>query len=158
MHRFGVAAFVFSLLLVGCAHAPIAPGIPVTSLDSPQYARRSVLASAKIKHIVFIIQENRTFDGIFGGASPFKGDPDAWDHGYSHDGTKIMLTEKQIEKPSCATGYFSCADPNNYHTQWLYACNAPKPPPFPVNQPSPCRMNGFDYNTRAEPLSRAGRR
>lgn len=150
MSRYVIAAFVLSSLLGGCSHAPSASAIPNTPDTTPARAWQSTLASTKIKHIVFIIQENRTFDDVFGGKNPFKNDPDAWDHGFLHDGTKINLTEQAIEKPSCPIGWFSCADPNNYHTQWLYACNAPISPPFPANQPSPCRMDGFDFNTKAQ--------
>ncbi|HEY6233621.1 MAG TPA: alkaline phosphatase family protein, partial [Candidatus Elarobacter sp.] len=31
------------------------------------------VAASKIKHVVFVIQENRTFDNIFGGPNGFSG-------------------------------------------------------------------------------------
>jgi phospholipase C len=44
-------------------------------------------APTKIKHIVFIVQENRSFDNIFYG---YKG-ADYATYGYMHDGTKVAL-------------------------------------------------------------------
>lgn len=147
MKRLGLLV-VALLFLTACAHAPVTPAVP-NSPAATMRALRSAVAGTKIKHIVFIIQENRTFDSIFGGKDPFPG-ADAASYGYSHDGNKIKLTEVPLEKPSCPIGWFSCADPNNYHPQWLLACNAPNPPPFPVGQPSPCRMNGFDLNAKPQ--------
>jgi phospholipase C len=98
----------------------------------------------KIKHIVFIVEENRTFDNIFGGRNPLKG-ADAVSSGQTSNGKPIPLTEVDLERP-----VFSSGDPNNYHFQWLTACNAPSPPPFTVGQPSPCRMNGFDRNAKQQ--------
>jgi phospholipase C len=94
----------------------------------------------KIQHVVFIVQENRTFDNIFGGPNPFPG-ADAVSFGQTSSGKQLALNEVNLEKP-----VFSGGDPNNYHFQWMTACNAPSPPPWQVGQPSPCRMNGFDQN------------
>jgi hypothetical protein len=134
-----------------CSHAPTGPTIP----QAPGTARHAgpyFVASDKIKHVVFIIQENRTFDSLFGGPGPKEGrlnGADAVAYGYTHDGTRIPLTGINIESPCVA----SCADPNNYHQQWLRACNAPygSGPPFRIGGPSPCRMNGFDLNASPQP-------
>ncbi|HEV7178729.1 MAG TPA: alkaline phosphatase family protein [Candidatus Baltobacteraceae bacterium] len=38
-------------------------------------------------------------------------------------------------------------DPNNFHQNWLNACDPLAPPPFAVGmKPAPCRMDGFDQN------------
>ena len=90
----------------------------------------------KIQHVVFIIQENRTFDNIFGGPHPFPG-ADAVSSGQTSTGKTQKLGRVY---------FFPSLDVDNFHQPWLTACNAPAPPPFTVGQPSPCRMNGFDKN------------
>jgi len=111
------------------------PGVPPIGATPP---------ANPIKHVVFIVQENRTFDNIFGGPNPFPGS-DAATSGQTSDDKTIALSEVNLEKPS-----FSGGDPNNYHFQWLTACNAASPPPWPVGQPAPCRMNGFDLDARKQ--------
>ncbi|MBV8434389.1 MAG: hypothetical protein JO029_08920 [Candidatus Eremiobacteraeota bacterium] len=128
------------LVLAACSHAPSASPVPVVT--APQRAKSA--AGDKIEHIVFIVQENRTFDNIFGGPNPLPG-ADAVSFGQTSNGNVIPLKEVELERP-----IFSGGDPNNYHFQWLTACNAPTPPPFPVGQPAPCRMNGFDENAEQQ--------
>lgn len=92
--------------------------------------------NGKINHIVILIQENRTLDNLFGGPHPFPG-ADAVSSGQTSNGKSKKLSEVY---------FFPSLDVNNYHEQYLTACNAPNPPPFTVGQPSPCKMNGFDKN------------
>jgi phospholipase C len=103
----------------------------------------------KIKHIVFIVQENRTFDNLFGGPNPFPG-ADAASSGQTSTGT-TPLVQGELE---CTYTVFlyKCPrqDPNNYHQPWLLACNPVYGPPFLLGRPSPCRMNGFDKDQTAD--------
>jgi phospholipase C len=102
--------------------------------------------TAKVQHIVFIVQENRTVDNLFGGPHPFPGADTATSGETSSGGTvqldQIALECTHILHPSQCEQQ----DPNNFHQPWLAACNAPTSPPFPVGQPAPCAMNGFDKN------------
>ncbi len=100
----------------------------------------------KFDHIVFLVQENRTFDNIYGGPNPFPS-ADAATVGAVSTGTPVPLAKVELECTYTVRVY-SCSrqDPDNYHPQWLTACNAPSPPPFTVGAASPCRMNGFDRN------------
>ena len=125
-----------AVLLAACSRGPSTgsaiPGVP--------YARVAGIPSGKIQHVVFIVQENRTFDNIFGGPNPFPG-ADAATTGATLDGT-VALKRVVLEGGE---------DPNNYHRQWAAACNptAGSGPPFTVGQPAPCQMNGF--NVAASP-------
>ncbi len=143
--------FATAVLLTACSHAPAGTGIPVAT-SAAGHVTPSFVAKDKIKHVVFIIQENRTFDNIFGGPNPFPG-ADAALTGQTADGRTINLSQVNIESSSSIS---SLGDPNNYHPNWLLACNAgaagPPAIPFPVGRPSPCLMNGFNLNA----LTQAG--
>lgn len=140
MKRLLGIALVFSSALLACSKAPSpAPGLPLLS-GAAIRAAGSTIPSGKIKHIVFVVQENRTFDNVFGGPNPFPG-ADAVSTGKTLDGP-VELKKVALEGGE---------DPNNYHLEWLDACNAPagEGPPFKVGGPSPCRMDGF--NVAASP-------
>ncbi|HZY98041.1 MAG TPA: alkaline phosphatase family protein [Candidatus Baltobacteraceae bacterium] len=142
--RHAVLVLLASLLFAGCAHAISSPAIPASGPSTTALHACAQGDACKIQHVVFIIQENRTFDNIFGGPNPFP-DADAVSFGQLSNGTTVPLKEVNFEKP-----VFSGGDPNNYHFQWMTACNAPSPPPWPVGQPAPCRMNGFDQNAKQQ--------
>ena len=145
-----IAPIAAAALLAGCSHPALSPAIPAGAASDAAAATRrakpSFVASDKIKHIVFIIQENRTFDNIFGGSSPFPG-ADAATHGQTSDGRNPALDPIGLESTSA---FSSQGDTNNYHLNWLLACNplgnGPPYRPFPVGMPSPCQMNGFNLN------------
>ncbi len=140
MRRFAIA-FVALATLAACSKGPTtAPGLPVLPSGAMRVTGAD-LPAGKIKHIVFIVQENRTFDNIFGGPRPFPG-AEAASSGQTNDGNTVPLRRVTLEGGE---------DPNNYHRQWLDACN-PRPgsgPPFAVGAPAPCQMNGF--NVAASP-------
>ncbi len=143
-----IAIFAAAIALGACSHVPESSPLPAAG---PARATRAAQASLKIKHIVFIIQENRTFDAIFGGPQPFKGVDADGAYGQTTTGKRLL---KPVNLESCSNTS-SCGDPNNYHPDWLRACNA-KPgsgPPFAVGAPSPCQMNGFDLNDPSPPPS-----
>ena len=125
------ALLVALLLAAGCsgggggsAGVPVAPpgggGPPPTS---PPAARKY------IKHIVVIVQENRSFDNLFHGFPNAR----SASYGYLHDGTKVAL------KPAGLLG------PDISHV-WLDA----------IHDWDKGRMNGFDLNPLG-PGKRAGR-
>jgi phospholipase C len=92
-------AFVLAVLaaIAGCsgggsgtsAVPPVngSPGPPPQSTPPPRVVR------AHIKHVVIVVQENRSFDNLFFG---FKGAQYA-DSGYMHDGTKVPLRETSLD-------------------------------------------------------------
>jgi phospholipase C len=132
--------------LAACSAVSSAPAVPSASLVNAHASGSSAQRLAvqrrsspvgKITHVVFIVQENRTLDNLFGGPRPFPG-ADAASFGQTSNGKTVPL--QQIE-------FFPSLPVNNNHRQWLTACNAPgSVPPFPVGQPSPCLMNGFNKN------------
>jgi hypothetical protein len=91
----------------------------------------------KIKHIVFIVQENHTFDSIFGGPNPFPGAETA-SSGRTSTGATIPLQPQYMGDSGGTSGL-----PNNY-SQWIAACDPDPSVPLKIGQPSPCRMDGFD--------------
>ncbi len=130
---------VACIAFAGCARSsPTNPGIP--AIPSAQTRVEGNAPRSPITHIVFIVQENRTLDEIFGGPKPFPG-ADAASTGKTTTGT-IPLNEISLAGGD---------DPSNYHPQWLQACNAPSPPPFPVGGKSPCRMNGLNIAASPAP-------
>jgi phospholipase C len=101
----------------------------------------------KISHIVFVVQENRTFDNIYGGPNPYPG-ADAATNGVRADGSTVPLHQIELECTYYVHPDEDCPkqDPDNFHDAFISACNAPpgSGPPFSVGMPSPCRMNGFN--------------
>ncbi len=150
MRRLLLAAF-FLLALCACGGVNVAPnpaapaatpcncGCPTpasaaSDLRAVQCGLAGAVASGKIKHIVFILQENRTFDGIFGGPNPYPG-VDAATSGQRSDGSTVPLQ-------SSVMGYEDDID-NDYGT-WLKACDLASP--VQIGQPVNCKMDGFDQN------------
>jgi phospholipase C len=76
------------LLLSGCSPTSGLDGVQSAAGFAPNFKAVSP-AGKYIRHIVIIIQENRTFDNIFAG---FPG-ADSSLFGYTHDGKKIRLRE-----------------------------------------------------------------
>jgi phospholipase C len=133
-------ALLVSFALVACWRSPSGPALPRVSADRLHLSGAAAIPSGKIKHIVFIIQENRTFDNLFGGPSPFP-NATATDSGYASDSNEPIKLAKIYLATSGGT-----EDPDNYHRDWMWAChpdNTP-PPTTPPGSPSPCRMNGFN--------------
>lgn len=89
------------------------PGPPPQSTPPPPEVR------AHVKHVVIIVQENRSFDNLFHG---FKGAHYAT-YGYLHDGTRVKL------RPTTLTGH----DIGHFWTDALYDWDGGK-------------MDGFDRN------------
>jgi phospholipase C len=124
-----------AVVLVGCFKSPSGPALP--ALETLGRSRRATLLSGKITHVVFIVQENRTFDNIFGGPKPFP-EATATDSG--------KAGEQSIRLHQINLAYYAAGeDPDNYHRDWVWACDPPHTPP-PTSSPgseSTCRMDGF---------------
>lgn len=138
LRRFWFALLV-SVVLVACWKSPSGPTIPGVNAGFSHGTGALAIPQGKIEHIVFIIQENRTFDNLFGGPSPF---PNATttDFGETSDNKKIQLSKIYL------ASYGGTEDPDNYHRDWMWACHPDHTPPptTPPGNPSPCNMNGFD--------------
>jgi len=104
---------------------PQPPAVTVPSaLDSPQRAARErfiALQREKIKHVVIIVQENRSVDNLFNG---FPG-ADTVRAGKTHDGREVTLQPTSLVYP---------ADADHQHGAWLQSYDKG-------------RMDGFDRVT-----------
>jgi phospholipase C len=120
---------VLVVLLAGCAGSALAPTSPGSGLQSHSgtaqgHARRgSSPATGIINHVVFIVQENRSFNFMFDG---FPGAL-TQDYGYDTNGDKIPLHEQSISTgwdiDHSANGFFAAYD-NGKLDGWNneYAC------------------------------------
>ncbi len=82
-------------------------------------------AASKIKHVIIIVQENRSFDNLFAG---YPG-ADAPTFGYTHDGTKVNLTPITFKGMGLSHGF------NTSMTDWDNG-----------------KMDGFDQSSPSAPL------
>lgn len=139
-------ALLVSVVLVACWRSPSGPALPGLPAEGLRRTGALTLPAGKIKHIVFIVQENRTFDNLFGGPRPFP-DATAAGEGRTSDGKQIKFSEIDL------ASFAGTEDPDNYHRDWMWACNPPhKPPPTtPPGDPSPCRMDGFNIAATPSP-------
>jgi phospholipase C len=92
-----IGVFGFALLLAGCSGAGSLPlstqGTPA-QYQSAQSAMMSALGGTKIKHVIIMVQENRTFDNLFHG---FPG-ADSASTGVTHTGKVVPLTAGTLEE------------------------------------------------------------
>jgi phospholipase C len=120
----------------GPSPAPSAtPTLAPTATPSPVPLQGGVgvgVGPAKIKHIVFVVQENRSFDNLFGGfdasGKPFPG-ADTWSNPvageptpHDHNGNPVTMQQGLLEE---------CYSPAHYH-------------PDAVGDIDGGAMNGFD--------------
>ena len=89
--RLTITAGLIALIATGCAPN----GNSLNPAVSSNALRTSAQTKSPIKHIVVIVQENRSFDNIFAG---YPG-ADAHTYGYMHDGTKINLKPVFFKSP-----------------------------------------------------------
>jgi phospholipase C len=92
-----------------------APGATPTAAAA---ANPALLGSGKIKHVIIVIMENRTFDNLFNG---YPG-ADTVAMGQTHLGTSVALRPTPFEAP---------CDPDHTHAAWVTAWDGGK-------------MDGFD--------------
>ncbi len=125
--RRALCAFGVAFLTVSCGGngGALAPaGISPTQFANLESIRPA--ASGKIKHVVIIVQENRTFDNLFYG---FPG-ADTKKYGYTSTGTKVALQPIPLE---------ITWDIEHDSYAVVAACNGKGSIPA-----TKCRMNGFD--------------
>lgn len=113
-----ISAAALSLAVAGCGGSSAIPGPPPTPRPTPPPALTPV------KHIIIVIQENRSVDNLFNG---FPG-ADTVRVGEMHDGTKVAL------HPASLNGE---PDPCHSHTCWLTDYNNGA-------------MNGWDLTTGSD--------
>ncbi|HEY1656691.1 MAG TPA: alkaline phosphatase family protein [Candidatus Tumulicola sp.] len=127
------AALSLAVGLAACGGGTASNGaVPVTE-NAPQLLNRLRSAAPapngaknKIKHIVIIVQDNRSFDNLFQG---YKG-ADTQSYGYASDGTKVTLQPVGLE---------ASWDIDHSSTSFFEACDGQGS--FPGTQ---CKMDGFD--------------
>src|ERR1700749_1954571 len=107
MHRHSgspirIVSIALAAIIAGCSGNPTSSSgpLPVTSqssriLDAVRLAAPRANVSGKIKHVVIIVQENRSFDDLFQG---FKG-ADTQSYGYTSTGAKVKLQPVPLEAP-----------------------------------------------------------
>jgi phospholipase C len=86
----------------------------------------TVAPTSPIRHIIVVVQENRTPDQLF---QAFPG-ADTQSYGYDHNGNKIPLKEVPLQEK---------LTPGNYYINWTQDCNGTGSNPTANRQ-----MNGFD--------------
>jgi phospholipase C len=121
-------AFAAAALLSACNNQNLAPA-PVTDANAPASVVREsggVPGLSKIKHVVIIIQENRSFDNLFQG---FPG-ADTQSYGYNEKGEKITLEPVGLE---------TTWDIEHTANSFIEACDGQGS--FPGTD---CKMDGFD--------------
>jgi phospholipase C len=123
-----VAAAAVALVACGGGVSPSLPPSPstVAATESDRRAMRgpafkAIPGSSPIKHVVIVLQENRTFDNLFHGY------PGAnWARfGYNHENRRVALPELRLMTPW---------DPSHEYEDWLIEYDGGK-------------MNGFDLET-----------
>jgi phospholipase C len=112
--------------------------IPSSRGDNPRHHRKARPQDSVIQHVVIVIQENRSFNTIFGGPHPF---PNASTSpvGYQHDGAQVALSSIGFADTGCDISH-------NYED----AEAAVRPSPTPTG---PYQMNGFDLEKLLTPCS-----
>ncbi len=123
MTRSAAALLAFMLVLSGCGGTPSLPAMQ----QGPILETLAGTGAGKIKHIVYIVQENRSFDNLFHG---YPG-ADTVSQGKDSEGETVVL-----RPVSLATEY----DIDHSDTAMFAACNGRGPLPG-----TKCRMDGFNH-------------
>jgi phospholipase C len=118
------AAFAAAISLAACSNNAGTPSAPLLPGVRPAAHRHS--SSGKIKHVIILIQENRSFNNLFYG---YKGAKTA-KFGYDSNGNKIKLLPISI-----ATSW----DLDHSSNSFFAACNGTGSIPG-----TNCQMNGFN--------------
>lgn len=103
--RWQRALLVVALLLAGCGGSVSAPAQPPPGAPAPGSSTLPLTNATAIQHVVFIVQENRSFDNLFNG---FPG-ADTAAAGTAHDGSSVALQPVDLSLR---------ADPNHFRTSF----------------------------------------
>ncbi|HEY2474189.1 MAG TPA: alkaline phosphatase family protein [Candidatus Cybelea sp.] len=128
LNRFRISLWpaVFALALSGCAFGPPSSSLP-NMQSNASLAHLNSTGAGKITHIVYIVQENRSFDNMFYG---YPG-ADTATYGYDSNNHKVVL------KPASLAAYYTI---DHSLRAMVSACNGPSGD-LPGTH---CRMNGFN--------------
>jgi phospholipase C len=85
----------FAMALLSACTGPARFAVPQASSTFASYDPAAAAARSHLKHVVIIVQENRTFDNFFHG---FKGATYA-EYGYANNGAKIPLHSTTLRGP-----------------------------------------------------------
>jgi phospholipase C len=124
--KFRTVLPLMAALLAGACSAggpPLSPGLPILAAPQP---RGIVPSRGKIKHVVIIVQENRSLNNLFYGFPGAKTSA----FGYDSRGTRIKLQPIVLE---------TTWDLSHSSTTFFQACNGTGKIPG-----TKCRMNGFN--------------
>jgi phospholipase C len=129
---FRIAAFLPCALLVACSSGTMLPPRAVTPTFLAGLKPAQPAGGSPIKHVIVVIQENRTVDNMFNG---FPG-ADTVTNGFNHDGKVVPLQQEGLEWQY---------DPSHSHKSL-------------VTEYDNGKMNGFDLDScDSDPLSLTGR-
>lgn len=128
------ALFLCSLSAAGCSSpapstSPIASVLPATSPQS--FA--TTIGGARIKHVIILIQENRTVDNLFNG---FPG-ANTVKTGRTHTGATVALQPMPFEEPW---------DPDHEHAAWVTDYDHGKMDGFDLPAATPAASPTFSYS------------
>jgi phospholipase C len=128
-HRTALVALTLALCACGGNGASSLSGLPVTNELNDQQRLDAIRLGKKVKHVVIIIQENRSFDNLFQG---FPG-ADTRPYGYDSNGKKITLQpvglEANWDMDHSSYGFFQACDGQGS---------------YPGTN---CKMNGFNLES-----------
>lgn len=126
-----VVAAAMAVALSGCSLGPRSAAVPLAPGDGGSSVLHALAASGagKIEHVVYVVQENRSFDNLFQG---YPG-ADTVPSGKDSHGDTIALTPVSL-----ATSY----DIDHSATAMIAACDGTGKLPG-----TKCRMDGFDLES-----------
>jgi phospholipase C len=98
---------------------------------NPAVSSASLRAASKtpIKHIVIVVQENRSFDNVFAG---YPG-ADAHTYGYLHDGTKVNLKPVYFKSPDLGHSFEDSLISIDHGKMDAFDRTFPKDPKYPYS-------------------------
>lgn len=127
------AALLTVVLLSACSghNVPIVPS--ARPLAGQPLAAALFSPGAKIKHVVILVQENRTVDNLFNGLPG----ADTVKSGITHTGARVALKPMPFEEPW---------DPDHSHQAWVTDYDHGKMDGFDLPQTTPAGPVDFNYS------------
>ena len=137
--RYRAPFFASALILSACAgQNPAVP--PVASASQAQYPTAYLGASqalfapgSRIKHVIVLVQENRTVDNLFQGLPG----ADTVSSGLTHTGQRVQLKPVPFEE---------VWDPDHTHHAWVADYDGGKMDGFDIPQTTPAGPADFNYS------------
>ncbi|GAC1412527.1 MAG: alkaline phosphatase family protein [Candidatus Velthaea sp.] len=128
------ALLISVAFMAGCGGGGTTAAIPPakTAAQSAQTSVLPVMPGSKIKHVLILVQENRTVDNLFNG---FPG-ADTVSTGVTHAGQRVPLKPTPFEGPY---------DPDHSHQAWVTDYDHGRIDGFDVPQTTPPGPPDFNY-------------